>query len=539
MQQLSNVLLRLSLGINGPFSEKIREDLFSKGWEALQQRPSLSPGNYTEAEQYYRDAILNDFARKSPLVKGDLHETAVKAFYDCERANKVTNDRLDRFLGLQGPFELHDSPFIELITRWRARVSDVLGKLPARLDLRLSSGATVGASGKRTALPFKLATSPVLYPQSVCLSQFVDETYWGRIHEGYKTSRGNHFFSVPKDSKKNRGCCKEALGSVSLQLALGQILRGKLADRGIDLNRGQDTHAKLARSASSGECDLATIDLSNASDLIAYKVVKLVLPQIWFSVFDSLRAPFTFIEGKWQKLEKFSSMGNGFTFELETLLFWTLVETCQDLLGIDTDVSVYGDDMIMSNDKTLQGLLKNVFTFFGFEINSQKSYSEGPFRESCGGDFFLGQAVRPYFQKKYPTSPADWFALHNGLVRLDRPELTALARDYCLQQLPSRLRKIRGPELLGDVVLHGFPREDWITTEAPTWDGFFIKVLQPQFKKLSYAGFEDHVQFACALYGLPSDGVIPRQEPLGYKLRKVYVSSRQLSGIPHWPWPEV
>jgi hypothetical protein len=295
---------------------------------------------------------------------------------------------------------------------------------------------------------------------------------------------------------------------------------------GIDLSKGQDLHRDLARLGSKNG-GLATIDLSNASDLICYKVVKLILPEGWFQVLDSLRAPFTECEGRTVKLEKFSSMGNGFTFELETLLFRSLIEAVAELTGTCTPAHVYGDDMIVSDDPNFISTLEAAFRFFGFKINITKSYTSGQFRESCGGDFFSGIAVRPFFLTKYPTSPIDWFVIHNGLVRIGRPEWTALAREYALAQIPRRLR-LFGPQHLGDNVLWG-ERELWHETgDRNGWDGSWIKVLQPQFRKLSLARFHWRVAFAALMYGVPGDGVIPRQDPIGYKVKKVFCRATTL-----------
>ena len=160
-------------------------------------------------------------------------------------------------------------------------------------------------------------------------------------------------------------------------------------------------HMRLARLASAGRLSCATIDLSNASDTVAYQLVKLVLPPDWFELLISLRAPFTDMDGKRVRLEKFSSMGNGFTFALETLLFWTLCDTVSN--GEAQVLRVFGDDIIV--DTAHAKACVKALEFFGFTPNAKKTFLEGPFRESCGGDYFNGVSVRAVYVKNLPDEP--------------------------------------------------------------------------------------------------------------------------------------
>jgi hypothetical protein len=55
-------------------------------------------------------------------------------------------------------------------------------------------------------------------------------------------------------------------------------------------------------------------------------------------------------------------------------------------------------------------------------VNEEKSFSKGPFRESCGSDYFEGHNVRPYFVRKSDdlTKP-ELCHLINGLVEVSMP----------------------------------------------------------------------------------------------------------------------
>jgi hypothetical protein len=199
--------------------------------------------------------------------------------------------------------------------------------------------------------------------------------------------------------------------NIYAQLGLGSVMRRKLKRVGIDLD--DQTPNQRAAKVGSITDSLATIDLSSASDTVAKELVRLLLPQGWFDVLDLTRSKIGFYEGKWLRYEKFSSMGNGYTFELETLIFWGLMTAVCTELDIDTSVLVYGDDIVVP--VAAYSLAEEVLTWCGFTLNKQKSFWQGPFRESCGKDYFNGVEVRPFFQKEVPNEVETLFRLANGI----------------------------------------------------------------------------------------------------------------------------
>jgi hypothetical protein len=112
-------------------------------------------------------------------------------------------------------------------------------------------------------------------------------------------------------------------------------------------------------------------------------------------------------------------MGNGFTFELETLVFYALVKAC---CSRESLVSVYGDDILFPAPHADR--VDELLSFCGFEINLSKSF--GPpslFRESCGGHYFRGDNVKPFYITRLPATIGQIINLHNDVVRWvgDRP----------------------------------------------------------------------------------------------------------------------
>lgn len=522
--EVCRVLASLARHVDSPLARGIELLARAGEWAQLQQLSPVAPSAYSNALAYHADAILVDFARKSPVPGSSiLHDRAVATFFACEKVNALTNARLMPFIRSQGPFgHPSDLALLPFIKEWRKNISRVLGKLPGHLNMRFSPGATVGNRGLKITIPDKIESEPVFYPQTTLLKRYVRDTAWGRLHQRERVVAANEFFSVPKDARTNRGCCKEASGNVTLQLAAGRAIRASLAKWGIDLDHGQTLHRDLARKASR-DGSLATIDLSNASDTVSKNLVRLILPDEWLALLEELRAPSTKVDGKVYYLEKFSSMGNGFTFELETLIFYTLAITVAG--GSYGRIKVYGDDIIVPTEHA-QSLL-SALRFFGFTPNTNKTYTEGQFRESCGGDFFDGVPVRAHFQKNYLTKPQEWIALHNGLRRLSRPEITREAENLCLQSVPRNISQLRGPSVLGDVVFH----RPFKWTAKDGWDGFFIRGFTPVAKVLPYHHWSAPVVYASALYGVPQEGVHPRGMVSGYKIRTLFVPRAALLPI--------
>jgi hypothetical protein len=145
--------------------------------------------------------------------------------------------------------------------------------------------------------------------------------------------------------------------------------------------------------------------------------VYLLFDWQWATWLEKLRTTFSDLpDGQRHKLEKFSAMGNAFTFELETLVFWALSKSVainnSDPLG---EVLVYGDDIVIAA-KHFDSLVYTL-NYCGFQVNTEKSFCSGPFYESCGKHFFNGDEVTPVYQKETLDKPEELLRLHNRLVR--------------------------------------------------------------------------------------------------------------------------
>jgi hypothetical protein len=513
----------------------------------------VRPRNYECSEAYWRDCLVTDMLRKCDLPSGiDKEAVAVQTFLDCERENCRTNARLscylEKSLFLSTPQEVAVYNFI---VEWRKEIKSVLGSIPDTLTPRFSQGSTYADVGKLITPPDKMSSRPTIYAKSRdVIMPFWGTTLWARSlvsdrswYSDPQSVPGNIFFTVPKDGLTFRGCCKESSLNVAFQLDAGRVIRGKLRKIGIDLLTGKETHMRLARAASVSDAD-ATIDMSNASDTLCRVLPELVLPTVWYDLLNSLRATRTQLKGRWYRLEKFSSMGNGFTFELETLIFATLARTVIRLSGGDpARVTCYGDDLIVPTEYYRE--ITSGLRLFGFTPNMGKTFAEGPFRESCGGDYWRGVPVRGLFVETLPSEPQHWIALANGLRRVamqspehstERWNLVRRAWFRALDPIPLPIRRCRGPVYLGDIVIHD-DIKSWNWSEDgrdlnPSWDTVAIRAYFPVAVVLPWHHWKPSVQLASCTLGLSSDGVTPRGGISGYRIATVH---GVLPSIPS-PW---
>jgi hypothetical protein len=427
---LYNVASDLYESLNTPISLSC-EILLRYGELEQLVRMSVLPQNYLTASSFADDSQAVSFMKKVPLrIAGVDPEAAAKEkFLAAELACKETNARIRTFvaapLGVSGAIS-------RVISTAIAKIHSVLGDRPDSREwlyaCRFGPG-TFNHTETRglTSLYDKLQVRPSVTPDMTAVAALLvmsqpqwaksitdceTEGFWPIVCESdFALTPGNRVAFVPKTTVTHRSIAIEPLMNIFAQLGLGTVMRRKLKRVGIDLD--DQTPNQRAAKVGSLTDSLATIDLSSASDTVARELVRLLLPEGWFSCLDLVRSKIGLYEGEWLVYEKFSSMGNGYTFELETLIFWGLMVGVCTELDIDTSVLVYGDDIVVP--VAAYSLAEQVLTWSGFTLNKQKSFWQGPFRESCGKDYFNGVEVRPFFQKEIPNEVETLFRLANGI----------------------------------------------------------------------------------------------------------------------------
>lgn len=529
---LKRTALSMMEGLATPRSLTVAILLRYQEWDQIAAL-AVDPSNYLDSEAFWRDTQATSFLRKFQGLPtdGDRAQKALDNFWASERDCYRTNERLSPYLdGWACPTA--DGVVGRLIRLTRKKIASVLGPFS---DQRLSTlgrfgpGSTFGDRGRLTTIADKMSSSPTLTTSALPFLFPWSGTLWASACIATSNQpmfvRGNRFLTVPKDATKDRGIAVEPSINVFYQLALGQMVRERLRREGLDILTAQDIHRQVAREASI-RGHLATIDLSNASDTVSRVLVKLLIPHTWFEAFDSLRSTHTLVKGKWVKLEKFSSMGNGYTFELETLIFWAISASVIEMEGGTPatweNLFVFGDDIIVPTEN-FRGVIA-ALRCLGFSPNVQKTFGEGSFRESCGGDFFDGMDVRPYFLKEDPNEPQLKLAMANGLRRVafsnghPMGRWHALVRSWwsILDTLPSSVRNCRGPTALGDVVIHD-DESRWQTRERDCIR--YIRALKIYPKTyVSWKYFKPEVVLATAVYGVGDGvlGLVPRNPVTGY-----------------------
>jgi len=211
----------------------------------------------------------------------------------------------------------------------------------------------------------------------------------------YTLVNGSKLAFVPKKDSESRVIACEPLLNMCLQKSVERMLTYKLLRFGICLSTGQRRNRDLAKLGSI-DGSFCTIDLSSASDTISLKLCELILPPSLFALLTAIRSPSIKLPcGAEQELFMISSMGNATTFPLETLIFSAAVRAVYRMTATAYNFAVFGDDIIVKN--SLFRLVTKALSFLGFSINPSKSFHEGSFRESCGGDYDNGRNVRPVF----------------------------------------------------------------------------------------------------------------------------------------------
>lgn len=217
--------------------------------------------------------------------------------------------------------------------------------------------------------------------------------------------------TVPKSAKTDRLIAIEPTGNLFLQKGVGGYFRKVLKQRGIDLDSQEANQSGAAYALAEA---LATLDLSMASDTVSRELVYELLPYDWAVFLDAIRSRSAVMPDKSVVvLEKWSSMGNGYTFELETLIFWALAASVVEEES-SSGVLVYGDDIIVP--QKCYADVVGTLTSVGFAINDDKSYHDGLFFESCGKHFFNGTEITPPYQKEL-LNDIELLRTHNRLVR--------------------------------------------------------------------------------------------------------------------------
>jgi hypothetical protein len=401
---------------------------------------------------YGDDFIIEPWDNPSTAARKSLAKSFLKKFSDDIDQDACDKAALDKFLSVNsrcGTWQLkcetlQDVKLIEALKRHLVSFFHVDYAMPLVHsfssildDARCGPGSSVGSES--TDFYTKLFDSKLS-----CTSAGLCRAYanyikiyplWSEAEETRRSSwgdsdivEGNRLCFVPKDASISRSICVEPSLNMFFQLGLGRIIERRLKFYfGVDLSFQPDINRLLARSGSV-DGDMVTIDLASASDSMSLLMVRELFPPDFVQWLEILRSKKSRYKNEWIELNMLSTMGNGFTFPLQTVLFSCVVAAAHELDAkqrVDhphgarraiseflPNWSVFGDDIICS--QRVLGKVLRLLKLIGFEVNSNKTFFEGLFRESCGHDYFRGHDVRGVYCKSLST-PQDCYSLINLL----------------------------------------------------------------------------------------------------------------------------
>lgn len=409
VERLKTAFRPILTAIDTPLARHAKKLLKENDWNALAQL-STSPQNHSSATSYFWDAQVCALFSKNETLPTTIDRKAVarKGFLEAERHCRETNDYLSDLL-YSGPTESTRHIF-EMLERARSVCCRILGSAPSigQLKGRYGPGASNDVKSREPRSNKYGYNSSATKRLSDILSQVEcgpgTPLKWRSPDVIFESEK---IITVSKNAKTDRTIGIPVSLNGFFQLAVGEAIRDKLDRfRRHALRETQDIHRALL----SGDHQWCTIDLKAASDTVTFMLVRWLLPDDWLSLLLAVRVDnYQLDQADPVAYEKFSAMGNGATFELETLIFYAVCLAA----GVSRSMcTTYGDDIIVPRceARNVIGALESA----GFLINREKTFLSGRFYESCGADFFDGVDVRPFFVRKLRHTQ-DFILLANGI----------------------------------------------------------------------------------------------------------------------------
>lgn len=408
-------------------------------------------------DSYLLTCLVSKLGR-SEVTQEDRARAAVDGWYADEAFNRKTTRRLNRLWDGELDHTIRGVDVRRILGEASHLIANLLGPWSHEFykESSFTNGAAVGYGKAKGDPVFKyagvLTTTPLALGRVaalVCATPAWYEYHAAKsgFEDTFKVVPGEHGFTVPKNAETDRYCSKQPTGNMLLQKAIGFQIRCALKKVGINLD-DQSKNREAARKASITKRD-ATIDLKSASNSIVCALLKWLLPADWLNEVMVSRSPLCRPSptSPWVRTEMVGAMGNGFTFELESLVFWALAEAVRQISRSRGKVLVFGDDLIAPVHCI--HMIMAVFQFCGFRINRDKSFWTGDFRESCGGHYHAGLDITPIYIRRpiTDTTRVIWFL--NKLRAW--AEVDGVCDDRVWPLYRKLQRKYISPELWGGV----------------------------------------------------------------------------------------
>ena len=373
--------------------------------------------HYNFFAKWQRQKLLSKYT----LTGGkDTREAAISKFL----ANQ------NRLRGIHVP----DTLLLKRAKSWVKLILDQFDLEELYESCKMSSGTDVGGTYAFCNIEDKFA-----YPltgNAHAIHQFEDYLEWDpQLSEAldvhncmstapkYQEVNEARLTTVPKNSATDRCILIGAKLNMFFQQGLMTLIERRLQNFGIDISSQADLHRDWVFPMSITHSH-ATIDFASASDSISLELCRYLLPREWFVWLLRFR------ESRCQfgTFPMIASMGNAYTFPLETLVFYALalavtqrgnpMTTLADAsILVKSRVSVFGDDVIIENLYAQRYI--DLCESVGLVVNADKSfYGCEFFRESCGVDVFDYRNVRPWYISTPDRDTRTWSHVHCYFVGL-------------------------------------------------------------------------------------------------------------------------
>lgn len=260
---------------------------------------------------------------------------------------------------------------------------------------KLNSGATLLNQGKWSSPESKLATL-----QHTAFTHHVFGDEWMPWEKPVR-SRCDivlEVITVPKDAVKKRLVCPDDTTHIFYQAGIADGMEECFNNNpswGIHLrNQEISRHSCLVGTI---RRDRATIDLSEASDRVSWRLVKsLTFGTPLYRYLAATRAEHYCFRGEDVILpfSSFAPMGSRTCFPMESYIFSVVCRYARMMCHSQKPFQVYGDDLIVS-EEIFQCVI-DVLEDLGMVVNEDKTFPPGSlFLESCGMEAYSGLNVTP------------------------------------------------------------------------------------------------------------------------------------------------
>lgn len=302
-----------------------------------------------------------------------------------------------------------------LINHMRYFFSQVFKSAPSKLEGFHGNGAVAELKVKTPQdkfsqngeLPLSDIPNMIFQQKGLLQKEFLNFSSKKTSYERLWTSR---LTFVPKSSDSMRSICMEPTALMyaeeGVRVQIEQLIKTCSLTKSCIFINDRLINQQRAREASLGNM-YATVDLSSASDLVSYQLIDKITRDIhpeWRKLLLRLRSTHALLpNGSIVELYKYAPMGSALCFPIETLVFTSICYATERIAAEYYshpeihDYVVFGDDIIFNSSRV--HILFVALKYLGFEVNMEKSFIDGCFRESCGGDYYLGHNVTPQYNR--------------------------------------------------------------------------------------------------------------------------------------------